>query len=278
VLYNRFWNDQGSAGLSTKGLQIYAHCPNGLCPSTVDHFIDVTVANNQFLDNCMEGAAIGGTDGGTAPYPWDGSGTLYVYNNLFAGNGSCDTIKDQTFSGLQIGDGYGGMNAKIWNNTFYLNAGGSLGDMAGDVYAYAKSPVVQSYDFSNNIFYAQPTGQHYDDFIYQDTSPSGSASTFTGSNNLFFSNSNSNANVPSWATSTVSTANPLFLSPAVNTGSGTGFHLQDTSPAKNGGATLATTPDADGVARPQNTTYGLGAYELPSGSPPPGVTFYFRGH
>jgi len=41
------------------------------------------------------------------------------------------------------------------------------------------------------------------------------------------------------------------------------FHLQNTSPAKNAGASLANyvTLDYDGIPRPQESTYDIGAFE-----------------
>ena len=253
IQYNRFWNDQGTAGISSKGLQIYGHCPND-CAGTFDYYINVTVANNQFFANCMEGMAIAGTDGGTNP--WDHSGTTYIYNNVVVGNGSCDTIKGYTYSGMQIGGA--GMTAKIWNNTFYLNAGGSIGGQpAADIDLLGSS--TSNYDISNNIFYAQPTGQFYTNFIYDESG----GSTKTGSNNLFFSNGNSNAKAPSFVTGSI-TQNPLFVSASVTYGIAD-FHVQPASPVIGAGskALLAAT-DIAGALRPSLPS--LGAFELASAS------------
>jgi hypothetical protein len=249
VQYNRFWNDQGTAGISTKGMQIYGHCPAD-CAGINDYFKNVTVANNQFFDNCMEGAAINGTDGGTQP--WVGSGTTYVYNNLIVGNGSCDTIKGYTYSGMQFGDV--GMTAKVWNNTFYLNAGGSIGGQpAGDIDLYGDS--TSSYDISNNIFYAEPTGQFYSNFIYEESSQPARV----GSDNLFFSNGNSNAKAPSWATNSIP-LDPLFVNPSITYGSAN-FHVQSVSPVIGAGS-KALNAAADIAGTPRLSPPSLGAYEL----------------
>ena len=249
VQYNRFWNDQGTAGISTKGLQVYGHCPAD-CSGVEDYFKNVTIANNQFFDNCMEGMAVNGTDGGTNP--WSGSGTTYIYNNVIIGNGSCDTIKGYTYSGMQTGDT--GQTLKIWNNTFYLNAGGNIGGQyAGDIDLYGGSST--SIDVSNNIFYAQPAGQYYSGFIIEETS--GVAKT--GSNNIFFGNGNSKAVAPSYLTGTI-TINPLFVNASTTYGSAD-FHLQATSPAINAGATgVMNATDIAGTTHPALPS--LGAFEV----------------
>lgn len=254
VQYNRFWNDQGTNGISTKGIQVYGHCPAD-CPGTMDYFINVTIANNQIFDNCMEGMAVNGTDGGTNP--WDHSGVTYVYNNVIIGNGSCDTIKGYTYSGMQFGDT--GMTAKVWNNTFYLNAGGNIGNQsAGDIDLYGDS--TSSYDFSDNIFYAQPPGQFYTNFIVLETT--GPAKT--GANNLFFSNGNSNAVAPSFVTGSI-TVNPLFVNPSTTYGTAD-FHVQSGSPVIGAGSSaLVIATDIEGTTHP--TPPSLGAFEIGGSTP-----------
>ena len=255
-------------GASTKGVDVYGHV-NG------DNFVNFTVANNEMTDMCEEGANLGGSDDHTVP-PWRSSGILGVYNNLFINNGRCDVIKAQTSSGLQVGDGLGGMDAHVYGNTFYLNASGTLGGQtAGDVYMFTAS---ESFDFQNNVHFAAPTWSDMADNFIVDDSGGG---TITGTKSLYFPNGNPNASTPSWATSTVSTSDPLFVSPGVNPLT-YNFHLQATSPARTGGATqTATSPDKDGCSRPQGATYALGPYEVPVtcfSSPPPTITYYFPGH
>ncbi len=266
-----------SGGISAKGLQVYAHCPHDCGGSPQDHFKNFVIANNQFLNNCMEGMAIGGTDGADGgANPWDDSGILYVYNNLVANNGACDNLNGQVYSGLQIGDCLTGMNAKVWNNTFYLNAGGDLqSDSGADIYFY---PCNETFDVTNNIFFAQPNGApSYTNFFVLNggDGTGGAQGTITGTKNDLFSNGNSVA-IPSTLLTVNTTTDPVFVA------NGTDFHIQTSSPAKNGGSTLAeTTPDMDGCTRPQNSTYARGVFEFPvvcSASPPPPATIYFRGH
>ncbi len=214
VGYNRFWNDQNEAGISTKGIQFYGHTAN-------DHFVDVNIFGNQIFANASEGIAAGGSDGAAATW-----GDLHVENNLIVHNGAWNTIKGQTYSGLQIGDSYGSMQATVRKNTFYLNAGGNLGDVAGDIYWWSVG--TESLEVADNIFYAQPTGQHYDAFIYEDNGAGGGSNRF-GNGNVFFSNGNANAVPPPWTTGNI-IGDPLFVAPSADPLTAD-FRLQAGSPA-----------------------------------------------
>jgi hypothetical protein len=153
---------------------------------------------------------------------------------------------------MQFGDV--GMTAKVWNNTFYLNAGGSIGGQpAGDIDLYGDS--TSSYDISNNIFYAEPTGQFYSNFIYEESSQPARV----GSDNLFFSNGNSNAKAPSWATNSIP-LDPLFVNPSITYGSAN-FHVQSVSPVIGAGS-KALNAAADIAGTPRLSPPSLGAYEL----------------
>ena len=66
------------------------------------------------------------------------------------------------------------------------------------------------------------------------------------------------------STTTFTSGNAKFVSNGTSPGfSDANYHLQVTSQAKNGGTTIAGVPvDYDGVSRPQNTTYSIGAFEV----------------
>lgn len=259
-----------AGGVQTKGLQIYAHASG-------DHFRNVSIFSNEILNNCMEGIAAGGGDPGEAS--WEEAYPLYIYNNVIAGNGSCQYIKDQVYAGMQLGDGFGGMFAKVWNNSFYLNAGGTLGDKGGDIYWSSCDAAFMNpcgLDISNDIFYAQPDGEHYDDYVYE-RDPLDANNEMTGAKNIFFANTRTGISPPSWVTSTVSTSDPQYVDPQIFSDT-YDFGIESGSPAKSGGATLTRgTTDQYGIVRPQNITWAVGSRELDEGVPPPSAV-HFPGH
>lgn len=120
--------------------------------------------------------------------------------------------------------GYGCTDCQLYNNTVYA-PNNNFGGYCVDVTADTTRPVIK-----NNIFRSCPTGA----INNQGTG------TLTESNNL--------------------TADPSFVNAA--TGSSGDFHLQSGSAARDAGTTLAAvTVDFDGISRPQNGSYDIGAYE-----------------
>ncbi len=83
-------------------------------------------------------------------------------------------------------------------------------------------------------------------------------SNVTVSNNVYYNSGNG----PSQDAKAVNN-NPLFVNVAMGD-----FRLQGTSPAKNTGAALEiVTKDIDGIGRPQDGAWDIGAYEYYDGQP-----------
>ena len=87
------------------------------------------------------------------------------------------------------------------------------------------------------------------------TSISGSPVSLTGSNNLFYGNSND----PNPLTDPVY-ADPDFIDPLADD-----YHIGEDSPAVDAGATVALSDDFDGDERPIGEGYDIGADEVESG-------------
>jgi hypothetical protein len=86
-------------------------------------------------------------------------------------------------------------------------------------------------------------------------------------NNICWGNDNNSI------TTAGTVSNNLFTDPKFVNAAANDYHLQSTSPAINAGMTLSeTTPDFDGVTRPQGSAYDIGAYEFVSGGSTTGGT------
>ncbi len=155
-----------------------------------------------------------------------------IYNNVLRNLG-------QDFSGIALYSG----TWNIFNNTFYaINASTGLVWLNSSV---GKPRAV----IANNIFYSDGKSPYIG--LVDGTA----ADQVSLTNNLYF---NAGA-APSQDQNGV-TGNPLFVNPAAGD-----LRLQATSPAINKGASTVSsivTADADGVARPQNGAFDIGAFEF----------------
>ncbi len=155
-----------------------------------------------------------------------------IYNNVLRNLG-------QDFSGVAIYSG----TWNIFNNTFYnINASTGL--------VWLNSSIEKPHAvIANNIFYSDGTSP------YVGLVDGTMADQVSLTNNLYFNGSN----VPSQDANGVE-ADPLF----VNAASGD-LRLQATSPAINKGSAMVgsvVTVDANGVVRPQNGAFDIGAFEF----------------
>jgi len=144
-----------------------------------------------------------------------------------AGNAAYNNICYANRFGIQVG--WAAINTLVANNTIYGSTSVAYGPIVISD-ATATGTIVR-----NNVVYGNGA-------VYAD----GGTST-TQDHNL---------NIPT------GTTDPVF----VNAGTAD-FHLQSGSPARNAGATVALiTTDFDGVARPQEAQYALGAFEYLAGT------------
>jgi hypothetical protein len=192
------------------------------------------IHDNYFHDNDMECLYVG--DGVAI-------GDVYFYNNVCASGTSSN-------GGMTFYNGTN--NVYIYNNTFYQVAGTSGSEFWG---TGSTTNVVMK----NNIFYATPNNP----FVYWEGS---TGATLNSTNDLYYSSTG--ASVPSGSRITVTSAksgNPLFTS-------STNYHLQSGSPAIDQGVSTVSsvvTKDYDGIARPQNSVYDIGAFEVSGSAPQP---------
>jgi len=164
---------------------------------------------------------------------------------------SCIYMAGATNHGRQ-----GGGTVEVFNNTLYdcgadntRNTEGSRG-----AFSVGEGTTQLVMRLRNNVVYQLP-GEFYLD---------GAISQFTGERNLWFGLGGG----PSETANNVS-ENPQFMNPGAGD-----FHLREGSPARSGGvAVLASNPyvpnqgqaaDKDGLIRPQQGSFSLGAYEVPA--------------
>ncbi len=245
----------GTTNLSSRGLQMYGHCPQaGQCPDKTDLFRNVVFHDNVVKGMGRSGILLGGSDG-TGNDPFLDDNTQYIYNNVFVANGATDI--DYGYSAIQFGNSTNGTGTfKVYNNTFYYNGNSPLPSASGDI----DDQGVTSIEIVNNAFYAPSGATHYCGYVCFEVN--GKVSQVSGHHNLFYNFGNG----PSWSTSSISGKNPLFVNPSTDM-TVADFHLQSTSPAIDAGyAESSVTHDIVNVPRPQGAAYDIGAYEYFTGT------------
>jgi hypothetical protein len=176
-----------------------------------------------------------------------------VYNNIVY---NCDGSGIYAFDSL---------NFKIYHNTCYKNNQNSPYQQ-GEIRVTGILDRVTG-EIKNNIGYSK-TGAYA---IYLDADSAGNDITITNNNwfidsgNWYYDGSAGGATLATWNTkSYVGTdlnSDPLLISAS-------NFHLQSASPCKDTGTSAVSsivTKDFDGVSRPQNFLYDIGAYEYIAG-------------
>ena len=135
--------------------------------------------------------------------------------------------------GIQAFDTNGGTNNQIYNNTVYNN--GTVAEGTCTIPGPGILVNESAFVITNNIVYGN--GSAIDDYT----------TGATYSNNLCAS-ATPHCDV---------VGDPQFVNAA-----GNNFHLQASSAARNAGTTVSSVPtDYDGITRPQETAYDIGAYE-----------------
>jgi len=157
-------------------------------------------------------------------------GQTYIYNNTFIGKSSYSNTIVLMPYGLNADSLY------IKNNIFYDER---VQGSSSDYPLFTVPNSVPASNLNNNLFY-NPNGYPY---LY----------SYKGYNRTLAQLQSSGAELNS-----IQGQNPQF----VNFGGGN-YHLLSTSPARNAGVSLSSffTIDKDGVSRPQESVWDIGAYE-----------------
>ena len=217
--------------------------PNGGCRALQFHsssganMYDLVAHDNIIHDSVCDGINFATVD--------PSQGAVAAYNNVIynAGMGPDPSGQVASYACIYSADitNQGAPGAgliRIFNNTLY-NCGARDNRQA----AFAKNganPNLTMF-FENNIVYQA-------DALFV----AGPAAQMSGANNLWFGPSNA---LPGWAGD--SQADPQFVDAA-----NYDFHLQANSPAIGAGTSLAALlSDLDGIARPRDMGYDLGAYQ-----------------
>jgi IPT/TIG domain-containing protein len=189
-------------------------------------------------------------------------GPVEAYNNVIyhvgvrdplegGGAFSCIYVAGATNHGRQ-----GGGTVEVFNNTLYDCGADNTRNTEGSRGAFSVGEGTTSLvmRLRNNVVYQLP-GEFYLD---------GAISQVTGERNLWFGLGGG----PSETANNVS-EDPQFMNPGAGD-----FHLREGSPARSGGiAVLSSNPyvpnqgqaaDKDGLVRPQQGAFSLGAYEVPA--------------
>ncbi|HNY42336.1 MAG TPA: choice-of-anchor Q domain-containing protein, partial [Bryobacteraceae bacterium] len=167
--------------------------------------------------------------GDTTPH----NGDVWVYNNV---------MRENTNGSGGMFFAWGTRNAYVYNNTLYGMRGEGMVAIAGSAQVYSRNNIWRSTGTQNIAIETDQGGR------------------FNSQNDLFYG-----AAVPSGAGITVSssmTADPLFVSTA-------DLHLTSGSPARDAGTSSVSeivTRSYDGITRPQDSGYDLGAYESGTGT------------
>ena len=155
---------------------------------------------------------------------------------------------------------------KIYNNTIHKNYT-TKGYFAGiALCSYGGFPCINT-DIRNNII------SECDAYAIWVESPSLQLQGLIMNNNLyyhstktkthFFKNTGGTYTLAEYRAATGQEVNSQFANPSFVSVSGSNFHLNSTSPAKDAGATLSAVPtDLEGAARPAGAKLDIGAYEI----------------
>jgi hypothetical protein len=179
-------------------------------------------------------------------------GTVEVYNNVVyhVGTGPAPAGVESNYACLYTNSNHTPTAAvEVFNNTFYdcgSRGNSSSGAFTSDINTRMRNNIVVAVGSSEPYLAGSGTG----------------CSVVSGGNNLFIGA----GAAPSCPNLSGSMAmDPMFLS-----SSSFDFHLQQQSPARNAGMTIAALAvDLDGVPRPQGNAFALGAYEFNTGYVPP---------
>ncbi|MFH1238355.1 MAG: choice-of-anchor Q domain-containing protein, partial [archaeon] len=172
--------------------------------------------------------------------------SVSIYNNLFIDCGG--DIINGPYTLYQISG-----NSEIYDNTFYNCDGSYAISIREDPAANIYSKIV---NVKNNIIHTKSGSSC--DYIFISTNP------LTGpiavDSNLYYGNDNG----------PVEDLNPINADPQFINPFALDFHLQPTSPAIDAGTSTVSsivTQDFDGILRPQNFLFDIGAYEYDFNSP-----------
>ncbi len=179
-----------------------------------------------------------------------------IYHAMYGGKIQNNIIFNNTSHGIHLW--HAANHVIISNNTVFNNGRAGIVLGAGDA---PGGIVLDNTVVTNNILYHNAEGLW--EFCYSGQTCIGSNNQY--SNNLIYGNSTNTIFLFGHSDSARVSADPQFVN---YTGLITGdYHLQSTSPAINRGTSLdAPLNDFAGGARPQGTTWDIGAYE--SGSTP----------
>ena len=246
--------------IDNRFLDNYAGSYGGAIAVTTE--FDVQILDNYFETNSVE-------FGGGSIYINNGSAHSLIEGNTFLGgnaeygtaihNWDCSmTINRNTFS------------QDIGNSTIMISAVTQSSIVSNNFfYQSTQDNIIVTNGAENQIINNTIVGGRYGIYIYPDTptyianniitgtssdSIHNSGSLLTGSNNLFYNNTND----PYLFTNPVY-GDPLFVDPVINN-----YHIGEDSAAVDAGVSLALSEDFDGDSRPMGIGFDIGADEVES--------------
>lgn len=229
------WNAIYNIPATRAVIQVYQDSFGGTCWGT-KQLTDIKIHDNLLHDLAGQAILLDG-----------GAGDIEVYNNILYNH------KDHRYEDAISLRGSGGkLNAKIYNNTVYVNPNQASPGWILGIGSYMGNHCPESVTLYNNIFVVTEAQDHY----YHNEPAKNCVASITSNNNIWYGSKNPK---PVFAGPNELTADPKFVNPGIGD-----FRLRRDSPAIGKGSQQASpvvTHDHDMMPVVKEKGYDLGAYQ-----------------